>query len=461
MPIKECTLPDGGKGWKWGDQGHCYADRADAEKQAAAAHANGYVGDALAFDRGSVRRSDDNGNLHVDSSHISKAMVCPYFGREIPGAEELGLKEDRIYYLLRDPEGLKAAASTFNNLPILSEHVPSLSTNFPQDKVIGSTGTDAKFNAPYLDNSLVFWRSDAIASIVTDLKRELSCSYWFTPDMTPGVYEGEPYDGVMRNISGNHVALVEMGRAGPDVLVGDAKPTQLVEKPKVKLSQKAVAVKAAVGAHLRPLLAQDAAVVDLSAIVRDVKQTVDAKALAQKVILAADGKLAQFAKLDAEALARVIQLAADESEAEEMEDDDKKSAEDEDEEEEEKRKSEKKQAEDEPGAKGPEDRAAMDAAISKARSEAAKEAVIRINAIREAEELVAPHIGKVAAMDSADAIYKLALDAAKVDIEGVHPSAYRAMVKMLPLANQQPQRRMASDSTSKTSALLTNLVKKA
>jgi len=45
MPIKTCILPGGGTGFKWGDHGHCYPTRAQAEKQAAAAHAHGYVGD--------------------------------------------------------------------------------------------------------------------------------------------------------------------------------------------------------------------------------------------------------------------------------------------------------------------------------------------------------------------------------------------------------------------------------
>ncbi len=40
--------------------------------------------------------------------------------------------------------------------------------------------------------------------------------------MTPGSYNGEAYDGVMRDIAGNHVALVVQGRAGADVLVNDS-----------------------------------------------------------------------------------------------------------------------------------------------------------------------------------------------------------------------------------------------
>lgn len=42
MPIKSCTLPSGKKGYKWGDAGKCYANRADAVRQGAAAHASGY-----------------------------------------------------------------------------------------------------------------------------------------------------------------------------------------------------------------------------------------------------------------------------------------------------------------------------------------------------------------------------------------------------------------------------------
>ena len=45
MPIKSCTLPDGKEGYKWGDRGHCYADRSRAVAQAQAAFASGYKGE--------------------------------------------------------------------------------------------------------------------------------------------------------------------------------------------------------------------------------------------------------------------------------------------------------------------------------------------------------------------------------------------------------------------------------
>ena len=78
------------------------------------------------------------------------------------------------------------------------------------------------FDAPYLKNSLVVWDGEAIKLIEDDKQKELSCGYRYRADMTPGTYEGVRYDGVMRDIRGNHVALVEEGRAGPDVLVADS-----------------------------------------------------------------------------------------------------------------------------------------------------------------------------------------------------------------------------------------------
>lgn len=47
--------------------------------------------------------------------------------------------------------------------------------------------------------------------------QEVSCGYTCDIDETPGVFNGESYDVVQRNIRYNHVALVDRGRAGPQV----------------------------------------------------------------------------------------------------------------------------------------------------------------------------------------------------------------------------------------------------
>lgn len=175
----------------------------------------------------SARTFDADGRMHVDEANISKATVNPYWGREInsvmngtPGWQSLD--PDRKYHLLRDPDELKKAVKTFNGLPILSRHVPISADAHKPELVIGSTGTDAEFEKPYLKNSLVFWPRSAIDKIEDGVEKQLSAAYKYVADMTPGTYEGRHYDGIMRQIIGNHVALVPEGRAGPDVAVGDS-----------------------------------------------------------------------------------------------------------------------------------------------------------------------------------------------------------------------------------------------
>lgn len=179
----------------------------------------------LALDAESVRRYDKNGNLHVAVSHLTKAQVRPYYGSEIPDWKKHGLDPERIYKGYCPPEELskRETVESTNGIPIQLNHHPDYA-DAPQLKTrVGSTGTDGAFRDPYLDNSLHFTVEDAIKRIVDGSMRELSLSYRYTPDFTPGkTPDGEPYDFVMRDITANHVALVEQGRAGRDVLVHDS-----------------------------------------------------------------------------------------------------------------------------------------------------------------------------------------------------------------------------------------------
>jgi hypothetical protein len=211
----------------------------------------------LAFDRASVRSFDVDGRLRVELTNISKATVNGYLGSEIPGGEELGLDPRRIYQLLRDPKELESAADTFNSIPVLSEHVPVSADDHKPELVVGSTGTDSVFEAPYLKNSLVVWAADAIKGIENGEQRELSCAYRYTPVMEPGTYEGMRYDGRMTQLIGNHVALVATGRAGPDVVVGDSQLSKDQHMKSKPLSRHATMAKGALVGLVMPKLAVD------------------------------------------------------------------------------------------------------------------------------------------------------------------------------------------------------------
>jgi uncharacterized protein len=179
--------------------------------------------DLLALDKSaSVRSYDVDGRLHVSLTPITKAAVNPYLGHEIPGWQKLGLDPDRVYHLLRAPEEIERAVATSNGIPLLEVHKPTSSEKHPKSITVGATGTDAIWQAPYLFNSLVIWPDDAIEGVESEEKIELSSSYHYVPDMTPGTWEGQHFDGTMRDLVFNHVALVEQGRAGSDVAVADS-----------------------------------------------------------------------------------------------------------------------------------------------------------------------------------------------------------------------------------------------
>lgn len=353
------------------------------------------ITESLAFDRASVRTIDANGRLQISRTNISKANVNAYYGREIPRSEELGLEPNKLYRLWRHPDELRKAAETFNNIPVLSKHIPDFPTDPPNEFRVGVTHSNAEFDGTYLTVGMSIWDNSAIAGIESGEQRELSASYKYVADMTPGVTpDGEPYDGVMRDIFGNHEALVPDGRAGPDVLVADSLPPELNHMRKHKAE--------AIRATLKPLLAQDA---DLEAEVR-------------KALLALD---------EAEKKDEEENKTADDDEDK----DKKKTAEDEDDEEDDKV-----------------SKTAMDSAIRLAADSATKKAAENFRKIREAEQVVRPLIGDVVAMDSAEDVYRTALEQSGVDIAGVHPSAYPAMVKMAISQKENSRPVIAQDSAS-------------
>lgn len=183
----------------------------------------------LVYDRSpvdSVRTVDDNGYLHVGISNITKEQVAPYLGSEIPGFEKLGLKPDEIYNVYRPASELSkpATVESLNGIPVLLKHAED-SAEAPASNRVGATGTDAKWEPPYLTNSLHIQDADAIRRINDGTMREISMGYFYTPVLRHGEFEGEPYDVVMTDISCNHVALVEEGRAGHDVSVKDSNLT--------------------------------------------------------------------------------------------------------------------------------------------------------------------------------------------------------------------------------------------
>lgn len=342
--------------------------------------------DCLAIDRASARHFDVDGRMHVEKCRISKANVCPYYGREIPDYQGLGLDANRIYMLYRDPEELAKAAPTFRNLQLLMLHTPVNAVDAKTQVTVGTVGTSISFDGTYLvSDVLTVWTQSGIDLVESKEAAELSCSYRYVADMTPGRSpEGVAYDGVMRDIKGNHVALAREGRVGHDVYVNDAHPLE----PKM---------------FKRPNLL--ARLVSLGVVTAPTND---------EARVALDSKLAEITAND------MTPYHEDEDTEDDPENPGKK------------RKKVKPMATD----------AMIDAAIRSkgyvtsteaqamaldAAGKAANEAVARVNALHAAREAVKPLVG-VVALDSADAVYRFALEKEGVALDGVHVSAFPALV---------------------------------
>lgn len=172
----------------------------------------------------SARLTDLNGFITIKGNPISKEGVFEYSGAQI-GLD--GPDADRVFRVYRPAEELAdpECIESFKLLPFINEHtmLGSEDDGFtpPERKgVEGMIGEDVYFDAPYLRGTLRIV-SESLKNALAGGKVELSPGYRCVYEMTPGTFNGQQYDAVQRKIRGNHLALVEEGRTGPDVAVLD------------------------------------------------------------------------------------------------------------------------------------------------------------------------------------------------------------------------------------------------
>ena len=173
------------------------------------------------FDAGEILAAPvhmDNGWLRVEGQ-ISRCGIQVY--RDGTGRETREL---------RTPEEVFAPESiaSFAMGPVTNAHPPALldASNARQFQV-GQVGENIRRNGDeFLAAPLLITVDEAIRAIGAG-RHQLSCGYVCEVDATPGVHPVYgPYDSSQRAIRGNHVALVDVARAGPEAALrldsGDA-----------------------------------------------------------------------------------------------------------------------------------------------------------------------------------------------------------------------------------------------
>lgn len=166
----------------------------------------------IRFDKGTLKspRRLDNGCLIVEGV-LTRTGVFRY--RNDDGSE-------RLEY--RPPSEVFNADSmlSFQLVPVTDDHPQGKVTSETAKAVsIGSVGESVRQDGKHLVAPLAINDASAVTKLDSG-KVELSCGYTCDLEEKPGVSpDGERYDAIQRNIRGNHVALVHVGRAGPEARI--------------------------------------------------------------------------------------------------------------------------------------------------------------------------------------------------------------------------------------------------
>jgi uncharacterized protein len=152
--------------------------------------------------------------------HAARSGIYEYTASEV-GAPET-FPRDAIINVYRPADEVFAPESmaSFINKPVTLGH-PQVSvdaTNY-REHVRGNVGR-ARENGQWLDFDVALMDAEIIKAIDNGT-RELSNGYTCQLEWADGTFDGKPYQAIQRNIRGNHLAVVDKGRAGSECRIGD------------------------------------------------------------------------------------------------------------------------------------------------------------------------------------------------------------------------------------------------
>lgn len=168
------------------------------------------------------RHITDEGYL-VAPGNLGRTGVQEYLAHEL-GLDADGMDPMRVIRLHRPAEEVFDAASmaSFENKPITIEHPAQRVTSANWSELARGEVRDVARSGELLTATLLLKARDAIDALKGG-KVQLSNGYSFELDLTPGTTaDGQPFDGVQRNIRGNHVALVDAARCGSACSIADS-----------------------------------------------------------------------------------------------------------------------------------------------------------------------------------------------------------------------------------------------
>lgn len=179
----------------------------------------------IAFDHLTLdaRKTTKEGFLAV-RARAARTGLYDYAGFEVDPDNAHGLRDKAVVKVYRSGDQVfdRASIASFIGKPITNDHPATAVTADNWREHARGTVMGAVRDGEYVSFDLMLTDAAAIAAVKSG-KRELSNGYQTTLDFTPGTTpEGHAYDVKQTAIVGNHIAIVDRGRAGPECRIADA-----------------------------------------------------------------------------------------------------------------------------------------------------------------------------------------------------------------------------------------------
>ena len=154
---------------------------------------------------------------------VARTGTYDYAGHEVDPENKHGLRDKAVVKVYRPGDQVfdRKSLASFIGKPITNNHpTEAVTADNWRDHARG-TIMGAVRDGEYVSFDLLLTDSAAIAAVEGG-KRELSNGYATDLKFEPGTApDGTAYDAVQTSIAGNHIAIVDRGRAGPDCRITD------------------------------------------------------------------------------------------------------------------------------------------------------------------------------------------------------------------------------------------------
>lgn len=168
------------------------------------------------------RKMTDEGYL-IAPGNLARTGVQEYRAFEL-GLDADGMDPMKVIRLHRPADEVfnPASMASFESKPITIEHPKEAVTADNWSELAKGEVRDVTRSGDLMTGTLLVRAKDAIEAVQTG-KVQLSNGYTFELDMTSGqTADGRAFDGIQRNIRGNHVALVDAARCGSACRIADS-----------------------------------------------------------------------------------------------------------------------------------------------------------------------------------------------------------------------------------------------